>query len=1033
MGQTSSQLQEGEGEGDEQTNAGIRERRQSSDGDSDDHSTGDAMVVSSQINSSIRPTFSPPRHRNKRQYSSPPVSRPRSTQGSTPALSLKTVDAFPHKQPPPVSDHLSNLGDQATDNTFQPEEPPPSGLHSTLSVDVPDHGLAQEQEQDGVNGGDVDLIESTLVDAHEQTEVQSQSKQARKERKRAAKLAKKQAAAVSALEADEKSSQFTEIGNAQQRRKSSKRDKEEEGNQLVEHPDMAPKKRKRKRKSQLHVEDEPQQSAKKHKHLHNGSSGIRDQDEQVYNNFVENDELHHHIDVESNNEFKQIDPGHLQESHPNDDIPKELEQVTETGVELEDEVDADDQVKGEADGEVEEHRDDDIDLGYNNNGATIMASEVMSASPLVDRRHSSASPEGTSRLTYSMRNDGLVTTGIVQGEKDNSAKLHDAGPDEGLASSYMDDTAGGDIEIPSTMPHLRDADDSDVKQRQTARTSSRRKRVPKPDFFSRMENPEEISNSQSPSKAALARKEDNDKRAAVLANGTQPSQFSTDRKPRTPKTTTRLKNSPNPESNKRKIPSARSAGRSRASKTPLRSGTFGDSEIRDLNHVVDRFREDNDMTQHEVNDLIQGNTKEVKASKLWEDIVAACPGRARQRIINHIRRRFHNFPLRGKWTVEQDAELRQMYEQYGNKFAMIGQYLNRHPEDVRDRIRNYIICGDKLRKDQWSQEETNRLIAIVAKATTEIHLQRANRGLDESRPVEEDINWQLVSQGMNRTRSRLQCIAKWKTINPDLGGGVDGVIVPIENMIQQAREAAIAMSHHERALIIKEILKSRALADSRIPWAKVRSGLGAGWTRPQLMVAWFRLRRALPDWRRLDVKEVCTALLEEFDQTQKLEYPDEETGDIDYDDEYREIERRVKGTLKSKLRAGGAATGKTSANGDEEEEDSEEVLEETLVKEEAEEEEEEEDGSESRSEGAAEEAQASKRSDRSSVDLGIGDDEKEPEIEDSEPEANTNKFRYRRTRSTASRFKPLALKQDELDDDQSSDTNASQALSIPPV
>ncbi|KAI0185264.1 hypothetical protein EV127DRAFT_315178, partial [Xylaria flabelliformis] len=299
-------------------------------------------------------------------------------------------------------------------------------------------------------------------------------------------------------------------------------------------------------------------------------------------------------------------------------------------------------------------------------------------------------------------------------------------------------------------------------------------------------------------------------------------------------------------------------------KTPATlSGAFSDFEIRNLTQSIERFRDDHGMTQVAVNDLIHRNPKEARGTELWERIMATCPGRSRQKVINQTRRRFHNFVARGTWTTEQDQELRQLYEHHGSKYAMIGQMINRHPEDVRDRIRNYIICGDNLRKDQWSQEETTRLIAIVEQAIAEIRRQRSLQGLDDSRPVEEDISWQLVSLGMDRTRSRLQCIAKWKSLKPQLsGGGLDGEVVPIEEIIQQARETATTMSYRNRFLIINEILKTNANADSRIPWLKVRTELKGKWTRPPMMIVWFRLKRTLEGWQSLNVKETCTLLLQ---------------------------------------------------------------------------------------------------------------------------------------------------------------------------
>ncbi|KAI1431238.1 hypothetical protein GGR50DRAFT_91350 [Xylaria sp. CBS 124048] len=1092
MGQNSSQLQE---EGNEPSNENLQTQRLGSHSDSDEHAASDASVPSSTIDPSSG-------RRNQNKFSS----SLRSPRGPPPTLSPQMAGISPSQQLPPMSSILSSLGDEHTPrsskkkkrNRKKSSQIPPSGetpqssaSHLPHGLDSPDDDIVEQQR--GATG-DVDIVDSTLVDTHEKIRDRSHQKKDRKERKRAAKLAKLQAAAVSALEVHDRSINFAETSASQEHdiieTKIERREEEEqaEGSQLIEHPDTVPKKRKRKSRAQ--TEEELQQSPKKQKSSHNDSTGVTsgshdgqaddieagdieaddieaddidvdnieaddidvdnieaddidvdnieaddidvDNNEEPHHSNVEEDEHPHHSDTNEKEHHRHSDTENEQHHHSDvresssakqiyssrrrrprrSDIPNESELSVETRAEPNDVKtnDGNDRRESEADDVAEAHRDDTTNFDSNLNDATTMTSSASASS--IKWRRSGASSRGANGTVYSTRNDALVTTGFSESEIDGREEQNGAGVDEELASANMDGTADDNVEVPSTMPHLANADEFGVKNGMSTRSSSARKRMVKPDFFSRMETPKKIPDSQSPSNAASKRKTGNGKKAAAVKNGTPSGQLTTNSKPDRLNFSTKMKASLNAERADEKTPSKKGGARLRTPNSAAVSGVFTDFENQSVRRVIDQYKDENGMSQSEVNELIQDNPK--RAAELWEAILTACPGRNRQRVINHTRRKYHNFVARGSWTPEQDQELGELFERYGNKYAKIGQYINRHPEDIRDRIRNYLVCGSNLKKAHWSQEETNKLITIVEQAITEIRRLRVKRGLDDSQPLEDDINWQLVSQGMDRTRSRLQCISKWKAIKPHLaGGGLDGVIAPMEDIIKQARETAATMSHHNRSLIIEEILKSGAVATGRIPWNKVRARLGSQWTRAALMVVWFRLQETLPNKKKLNVEEACRALLEEFRLSGKLEFPDVENDEEDYDSEYQKIEKMIERSLKTGSQPKSARFIHDGNDDVESDEESEEDV--------------------AASNGEAEETHISEQSDRLSVDLGASDvGEKEAEIEDSEPEANTSMSRYGRPRPGGGRSKFPALQLDRPDD-MSSDTNASEVESIPAV
>ncbi|KAI0508801.1 hypothetical protein F5B22DRAFT_619666 [Xylaria bambusicola] len=1039
------------------------------------HLPSDDLTFSSQINSSIGPAFLPPQRRNKVEYSSSPASRLHSSQAPTPIPKRKMSNSSPYQSSPAFNssgdlaaesgqhENFTHLSKKKRKNKKRrSSNSQPSDENSQNIAQQPSTDLGFQEEHDHS-----EIIEDTnMIDADISASAQarSQHKKARKESKRAARLAKQQAEATSTVEPDQQEeSRFRDLWLSQEADIAAKREQEEEGDEahireiaktngtidLVEPAEPQDTVlRKRKRNSQIQTEHESHQaSKKKRKKSYSKTADIAvENNEYPQNDTVERlepspdgeihfddlaEQLYSRRKRRQHHEPIEIESKPAAEAQPQFEEPiEDMDTYPRIESDLVEAAIVHNTADSAVDSELEEvYRDDDIDEDYRDGNADSHAettAETLNTHHGITTRRHNAFLGASQEPSNTVRSAEFVT-GVLQGElpdhqQGNGTVLNGrVAPSDNRALIY-------DIEVPSSLPLPTGTGDSGTKgskRRASIKTSTGRKRVVKPDFFSRLveEDIGDDTDSQSPSTAARSRKIDKGKGKQIAASEDegQAGPSSVNGKSRPPKISSMLTDGPYSDADGIAVtPSNNSVIRLRWPKSPATlSGAFTDFEIRNLSQAIERFRDDHGMTQHQVNELIHGNPKEPRAGDLWENITATCPGRSRQKVINQTRRKFHNFVARGTWTAEQEQELREMYEQYGNKYAQIGHFINRHPEDVRDRIRNYIICGDKLKKDQWSQEESDRLVAIVEQAIEEIRKQRARRGMDDSRPVEEDINWQLVSQGMDRTRSRIQCIAKWKAIKPQLaGGGLDGEAMPIDQIIQQARETATTMSYRNRSLIIKEILKSGANADSRIPWLRLRNELGGQWTRPPLMVVWFRLRRTLPNWQSLNVKETCTLLMQKFQHTHKLEYSNGEENALDFDIEYREIEYRIRKGRKTNLTPKSAAF-ISNASGDEDNEAAEDV-EEGMVGDQLD---------ASNDEGAEQsETKASRENRHSSVDLSVG--VKEREVADSEPETQTrSRPRRRRGQSGGRRFKLQDFQQDDIDD-QSSDTNASQVSSI---
>lgn len=143
-------------------------------------------------------------------------------------------------------------------------------------------------------------------------------------------------------------------------------------------------------------------------------------------------------------------------------------------------------------------------------------------------------------------------------------------------------------------------------------------------------------------------------------------------------------------------------------------------------------------------------TTERKKDNFWECLTKVLPYRSRASVYKHVRRGYHVFDVRGKWSREDDEMLTKLANTKQGNWKEIGAMMGRMPEDCRDRWRNYIKCGENRLMSRWAPEEEEKLKHIVSDMLTKLKLNT--------------INWTLVSEAMDGTRSRIQCRYKWNKL-----------------------------------------------------------------------------------------------------------------------------------------------------------------------------------------------------------------------------------------------------------------------------
>lgn len=465
-----------------------------------------------------------------------------------------------------------------------------------------------------------------------------------------------------------------------------------------------------------------------------------------------------------------------------------------------------------------------------------------------------------------------------QGSQDLGTGLErDGEPDvENLAREAWNEHVNGqeDVEMAndSVQPRGEDDDDEQAAEPTSAtskRTRSVRAKKAKPTYFEMSPSPEnnkhDALDDEMPSPSAMTPKPRNRTKRATKSKKVKGQR-------------TRLAQ-PTHGGSDDDMDGASSSRPNRAS--GFTQGRFSDEEIARISRAVEAYRAERDLSQYEVNAMIHtagGTTAGDEHALLWNRIFDECPDRHRQKVINITRKKFHNFVARAKWNEEQDQELYDLCLIHGNKWSVIANLINRHPEDVRDRYRNYIVCGGNQRKDVWNEEEQSRLTDFVMTAMREIDQLREehpDRHEMLSKPYEELINWQDISLKMDRTRSRLQCITKWKSMRFKTHGGdklksrEPGATISFR--LEQARRQIAEMPEEERYRFVMAIHSTAALQESKISWQRlVDKQFRDTWHRPTQMLLWRRLKHTVPTWETSSVLDCAQYLIDHYNQTGEL-------------------------------------------------------------------------------------------------------------------------------------------------------------------
>ena len=306
--------------------------------------------------------------------------------------------------------------------------------------------------------------------------------------------------------------------------------------------------------------------------------------------------------------------------------------------------------------------------------------------------------------------------------------------------------------------------------------------------------------------------------------------------------------------------------------TTRRSGKVFDAvEEAALDQFIEQYRRIKNFTRQQTCERIWANGR--RRDDFWVNICKVLPYRTRSSIYKHVRRRYHIFEQRGKWTPEEDLQLAKLCIEKEGQWSEVGKALGRMPEDCRDRWRNYIKCGTNRASNKWSVEEEELLRKIINEMLEEAEKleEKKKKGLLDESDLEKQkkeirgpkgrkidgplgfkdiINWTVVSERMGGARSRIQCRYKWNKL-----------------VKKQALAKLQNITEDEKRWILEKLRDLGFTEDSQVDWDELaKMEPGSKWTGLELKLCYEKMRGTIRGTKDKNISEISQKLLELLDK-----------------------------------------------------------------------------------------------------------------------------------------------------------------------
>ncbi|EDO17581.1 hypothetical protein Kpol_1061p3 [Vanderwaltozyma polyspora DSM 70294] len=293
--------------------------------------------------------------------------------------------------------------------------------------------------------------------------------------------------------------------------------------------------------------------------------------------------------------------------------------------------------------------------------------------------------------------------------------------------------------------------------------------------------------------------------------------------------------------------------------------SFDAAEEAALEQFINEYQKIKDLSRKEICQRIWSNER--RKDDFWVNICKVLPYRTRSSIYKHVRRKYHIFEQRGKWTPQEESELARLCVEKEGQWSEIGKALGRMPEDCRDRWRNYVKCGDKRSSHKWTTEEEELLKKVISEMLSEAEIaNNENESYDRKdefdditdmskkeerhKTFKDIINWTIVSERMGGKRSRIQCRYKWNKL-----------------MKKQAMDKIETITDNDKKWILGKLRDLGFTEDSQVDWDDLAmlKVTGLSLSGAELKLCYEKMRGKIKNAKSKTINEISKELLTTFD------------------------------------------------------------------------------------------------------------------------------------------------------------------------
>lgn len=146
----------------------------------------------------------------------------------------------------------------------------------------------------------------------------------------------------------------------------------------------------------------------------------------------------------------------------------------------------------------------------------------------------------------------------------------------------------------------------------------------------------------------------------------------------------------------------------------VKSGPYSKSERDTLLAAVEAYAKANNLDPKDTSWLFSERGKRNKDTHrgAWKVIASSLPDRTVKSVWSFLSRALHPGNYKGRWTIQEDDQLKSLAQQHPGDWKKIGAVLHRMPQSCKDRYKEVRLGGAK-RNGPWMGEEEGRLKMAV--------------------------------------------------------------------------------------------------------------------------------------------------------------------------------------------------------------------------------------------------------------------------------------------------------------------------------